>query len=57
MNTGPRLNTTMDSQPKTERKKKKDKAQEKFERNGKHSQKHIRAVEALAERRAVKPKN
>ena len=57
MNTGPRLKTTMDSQPKTERKKKKDKAQEKFERNGKHSQKHIRAVEALSERRAIKPKN
>ena len=49
--------TIMDNQPKTDRKKKSDKAQEKFERNGKHSQKHIRAVEALAERRAVKPKN
>jgi hypothetical protein len=41
-------------QPKTERKKKSDKAKEKYERNGKMTQKHIRAVEALQAR--VKPK-
>lgn len=42
--------------PKTERKKKSDKAKEKYERNGGYSQKHVRAMEALAERRAAKPK-
>lgn len=31
----------------TDRKKKADKAKEKYERNGKFSQKHVRAVEAL----------
>jgi hypothetical protein len=45
----------MDNQPKTERRKKADKAKEKHERNP-YSQKHVRAMEALAERRAVKPK-
>lgn len=40
--------------PKTDRKKKSDKQKEKFERNGKHTQKHVRAVEALQAR--TKPK-
>jgi hypothetical protein len=39
--------------PKTQRKKKSDKAKEKYERNGGYSQKHVRAVEALQAR--VKP--
>jgi hypothetical protein len=34
-----------------ERRKKSDKAKEKFERNGGHSQKHIRLQEAAAEKR------
>lgn len=36
-----------------ERRKKSDKAKEKFERNGGHSQKHIRLQEAAAEKRGV----
>ena len=35
---------------KVERRKKSDKQKEKFERNGKHTQKHVRAVEALVQR-------
>lgn len=42
-------------QPKTDRRKKSDKAKEKHDRNP-YSQKHVRAMEALAERRAAKPK-
>jgi len=37
---------------KQERRNKGDKAKEKYERNGGYSQKHIRLVEALAEKRA-----
>ena len=39
--------------PSVGRKKKDDKAKEKYERNGGFSQKHVRLVEALAEKRAV----
>jgi len=41
----------MDPQIKTERRKKSDKAKEKFERNGKFSQKAIRAMEAVKEKK------
>jgi len=37
---------------KQDRKKKGDKAKEKYERNGGYSQKHVRLAEALAEKRA-----
>ena len=37
---------------KQDRKRKGDKAKEKYERNGGYSQKHIRLVEALEEKRA-----
>jgi hypothetical protein len=37
-----------------ERKKKKDKAKEKFERNGAFSQKHVRAVEKLTQKKRSK---
>jgi hypothetical protein len=45
-------------QPKVSRKKKGDKAKETYERNGGFSQKHVRLVEALAEKRlsTLKPK-
>lgn len=36
-----------------ERRKKSDKAKEKFERNGGYSQKHVRIAEALAEKRVI----
>jgi len=36
-----------------ERRKKSDKAKEKFERNGGHSQKHVRLQEAAAEKRGA----
>ena len=39
--------------PSAGRKKKADKAKEKYERNGGFSQKHVRLVEALAEKRAA----
>jgi len=39
---------------KTERKKKGDKAKEKYERNGGFSQKHIRLTEALKEKKSAK---
>jgi hypothetical protein len=41
----------MEGQIKTERKKKSDKAKEKFERNGKFSQKAIRVMEAVKEKK------
>ena len=37
----------MDKEPVQKRQKKKDKAKDKFERNGKFSAKHIREVERL----------
>jgi hypothetical protein len=37
----------MDKEPVQKRQKKKDKAKEKFERNGKFSAKHVREVERL----------
>jgi hypothetical protein len=37
----------MDKEPLQKRQKKKDKAKDKFERNGKFSAKHIREVERL----------
>jgi hypothetical protein len=42
----------------TERKKKSDKAKEKYERNGGFSQKHVRLMEAAAAKRSAlaKPK-
>lgn len=40
-------------QPNVGRKKKDDKAKEKYERNGGFSQKHVRLAEALAEKRAA----
>jgi hypothetical protein len=39
--------------PNADRRKKKDKAKEKFDRNGGHSQKHVRIAEALAEKKAA----
>jgi len=39
---------------KTDRKKKGDKAKEKYERNGGFTQKHIRLTEALKEKKAPK---
>ena len=44
----------MDKEFKTKRATKSGKAKEKYERNGKMTQKHVRAVEALQAR--VKPK-
>jgi hypothetical protein len=41
----------MDPQIKTKRKKKSDKAKEKFERNGKFSKKAVRVMEALKEKK------
>ena len=38
-----------------QRKKKSDKAKEKFERNGGFSKKHVRLAEALAEKRKARP--
>jgi hypothetical protein len=38
----------------TPRKKKSDKAKEKYERNGGFSQKHVRQAEALAEKAALR---
>ena len=43
-------------QPNVGRKKKDDKAKEKYERNGGFSQKHVRLAEAVAEKRATAPK-
>ena len=43
--------TTMDN-IKVGRNKKRDKAKETFERNGPFSQKHVRMMEAMAEKRA-----
>jgi hypothetical protein len=37
--------------PPTKSRKKKDKAKEKFERNGGHSQKHVRLVQLLQEKK------
>ena len=42
----------MDRDIKTERKKKSDKAKEKYDRTGGFSQKHVRLAEALAEKTA-----
>jgi hypothetical protein len=42
--------------PSAGRRKKDDKAKEKYERNGGFSQKHVRIVEALAATRAAAPK-
>ena len=39
--------------PNADRRKKKDKAKEKFDRNGGHSQKHVRIAEALAAKKAA----
>jgi hypothetical protein len=44
----------MDSFPNTNRKKKSDKAKEKFDRNGGHSSKHVRIQEALASKPKAK---
>lgn len=44
-------------EPNVSRKKKDDKAKEKYERNGGFSQKHVRLAAALAEKRASKPKS
>ena len=41
----------MDREPQQKRQKKKDKAKEKFERNGKFSAKHVREVEWLNAKR------
>lgn len=41
----------MDQNIKTERRKKSDKGKEKYERNGKFTQKAVRAMEALQEKR------
>jgi hypothetical protein len=41
----------------TPRKKKSDKAKEKYDRNGGFSQKHIRLAAALAEKQAAKAKS
>jgi hypothetical protein len=46
----------MDNPPNADRKKKSDKAKEKFARNGGYSQKHVRIAEALAEKKAQGPK-
>ena len=43
--------------PPAKQRSKKDKAKEKFERNGGFSTKHVRIAEQLAEKRGVKPKN
>ena len=43
--------------PKTERRKKSDKAKEKYERNGAFSQKHVRIAEALSEKKLAEGKN
>ena len=40
----------MDRDIKTERRKKSDKAKEKYEKNGKYSQKAIRAMEQIKEK-------
>jgi len=45
----------MDQDPKTKRSKKSNKRKETYERNGAFSKKHIRLVEALAEK-TNKPK-
>jgi hypothetical protein len=42
----------MDRDIKTDRKKKSDKAKEKYDRTGGYSQKHVRLAEALAEKTA-----
>uniref|UniRef100_A0A6C0BD51 Uncharacterized protein n=1 Tax=viral metagenome TaxID=1070528 RepID=A0A6C0BD51_9ZZZZ len=41
----------MEPQIKTQRKKKSDKAKEKFDRNGKFTQKGVRVMEALKEKK------
>ena len=46
----------MDFSVPDKRRKKKDKAKEKHDRNGGFSQKHVRAVEATREKVATKPK-
>ncbi len=46
----------MDRDIKTERRKKSDKAKEKYEKNGKYSQKAIRAMEQLKEKNKDTPK-
>jgi hypothetical protein len=49
-------NLTHESQmdyPDPKRRKKSDKAKEKYERNGGFSQKHVRATEALLEKRSA----
>ncbi len=47
----------MDHDIKTERRKKSDKSKEKYERNGKFTQKAVRAMEAVQEKRAEKGKD
>ena len=44
----------MDTDIKTKRNKKSDKAKEKFSRNGGFTQKHVRVAEALADKTASK---
>lgn len=44
----------MDNPPNAERKKKSDKAKEKFARNGGYSTKHVRIQEAIAEKKKGK---
>lgn len=43
----------MDHNVKTERRKKSDKAKEKHERNGKYSQKAVRAMEAIKTKKVI----
>jgi hypothetical protein len=44
-------------EPQEKRRSKKDKAKEKYERNGAFTSKHVRIAETLAEKRIIKPKN
>jgi hypothetical protein len=47
----------MDHNIKTDRRKKSDKAKEKYEKNGKYTQKAIRAMEDLRQKRAENGKD
>ena len=49
------MDTPLRMEPTVGRKKKDDKAKEKHERSP-YSQKHVRLIQALAEKRAAKPK-
>lgn len=46
----------MDYNEPKERRKKSDKAKDKMKRNGTYSQKHVRQVEAVVEKKSQKPK-